>query len=270
MNQMLIAIGQQGNKDDIMFNAKKSIILVFNSGSTTNMKFELNGNEVPIGTQTKYLGYLLNTVDPKAHLKNRVSKSYAALNKLRLSGIISSQISPETRAYLFNVYIRPIINYGLENTELDPADTEHLSSVETMILKSTMSINKQCQNTSLLRSVNIKPFLENHIISKLNFYTRLLDNEFTRIMISEIYQLRIGISTLKSINEFIGVTEDLQLNFKVIKEAILHKTQEISAEIKSQIKSDPLVNELKKCFKMKNQAEYIIRILIVYSIKIIK
>jgi len=61
----------------------------------------------------------LNTIDEKAHVKKRISKTFSALNKVRLAGLIEKELKPETRAYLFNTYVRPIVHYGLENYEMD-------------------------------------------------------------------------------------------------------------------------------------------------------
>lgn len=152
---------------------------------------KLNGKKIQIGNEIKYLWYTLNTIDEKAHVKKRTSKAFSALNKIRLVGLIDQELKPETRAYLFNTYVRPIVHYGLENYEMDLEDIKKLETAESTVLKSFISINKKCHNTSLMRSVGIKSFVDNVIINKLKFYNRLIENKWTKSILEELLSLEV-------------------------------------------------------------------------------
>ena len=52
---MLEKIGKQGNLEIMSFNAKKSLILVFNKTNGSCGIFKLNGKEIQIGNEIKYL-----------------------------------------------------------------------------------------------------------------------------------------------------------------------------------------------------------------------
>jgi hypothetical protein len=114
MAYMLKIIGEQGNKDDILFNAKKSIIITNAYADTEGIQFSLNNSVIPFGLEMKYLGFTLSTTDDKAHTNTRISKTISAFNKIRMVGLLQSDLAPETRAHLFSTYIRPITQFGLE------------------------------------------------------------------------------------------------------------------------------------------------------------
>ncbi len=200
----------------------------------------------------------MNTIDEKAHVKKRISKTFSALNKVRLAGLIEKELKPETRAYLFNTYVRPIVHYGLENYEMDYEDIKKVETAESTVLKSFMSINKQCHHTSLMRSVGIKSFVDNVIINKMKFYKRLIENNWTRSIVEELLSLKVKNSLPSKINHFLG--DDSMMNWDIIRASIQHKINKISTDINNNRKNDPKVNELKKCFKIKNHCDYIIEI----------
>jgi len=256
MANMLKIIGKQGNKDDISFNAKKSIIITNAYAKTDGIQFVLNNSSIPFGLEMKYLGFTLNTTNTKAHTNTRVSKTLSAFNKIRIAGLIQKDLAPETRAHLFNTYIRPITHFGLENCDLDANDVKKLASTESTILKSSMSINKQCHHTSLMRSVGIKSFIECLILNKLNFYKRLLENEYTRTIIGELKTISID-DFSKKINNFLNIEENYSDNISLVNELIEDKTKTIVTNFKKTCRDDPLVTELKRCFKIKNGEEYI-------------
>lgn len=170
-------------------------------------------------------------------------------------GLIDQELKPETRAYLFNTYVRPIVHYGLENYEMDLEDIKKLDTAESTVLKSFMSINKQCHNTSLMRSVGIKSFVDNVIINKLKFYNRLIENKWTKSILEELLSLEVKHSLSAKINHFLG--DESMTDLTTIKASIQHK---INTEIITSRKNDPKVNELKECFKIKNHNENIVEV----------
>ena len=113
------AVGKQGCDDDIKFNAKKSVVMIFSENKSLkrdNYIFKLNGDIVPIVEETRYLGYqLCETNGNIKHIKSRQSKCTAKLAKLKSLGLISSSLSPQSRAFFFKSYIRPIVGYGIDN-----------------------------------------------------------------------------------------------------------------------------------------------------------
>ena len=61
-----------------------------------------SNSSITFGLEMKYLGFTLSTTNNKAHTKTRISKTVSAFNKIRIGGLIQSDLAPETRAHLFS------------------------------------------------------------------------------------------------------------------------------------------------------------------------
>jgi hypothetical protein len=152
MQRLLDEIGKLGNEDDILFNGKKSAILIFNKQDTKqdNIIFKLNHETIPIVESVRYLGYQLNVHNNNyAHILQRKNKTYAAVNKLRSFGLINHNVSPTTRAFLFKTFVRPVLHYGIDNSHLDVNEFNLIKKIESTVFKMMLCINKQCHNTTL-------------------------------------------------------------------------------------------------------------------------
>ncbi len=64
-------------------------------------------------------------------------------------------MSLATKAYLFKVFIRPVIHYDLDVFNLNECQNDEIKSTETIILKQILGINKQIRNTSILSALKI-------------------------------------------------------------------------------------------------------------------
>jgi hypothetical protein len=144
----------------------------------------------------------------------------------------------------------------LKKCDLDTNDIDKLTSTESTVLKSSMSINKQCQHTSLMRAVGIKSFMECLILNKLNFYKRLLQNCYTREIITEIKAITND-GFAKKINNFLKIEDKDADNMPMVNELIEEKTKLIVMNFKKSCRDDTLVTELKRCFKLRHGEEYI-------------
>ena len=98
-----------------------------------------------------------------------------------------------------------------------------------------------------MRAVGLKSFMECLILNKLNFYKRLLENECTRDIISELKTIaNDGFS--KKINNFLNIEVKNSDNISMVNELIEDKTKSIVMNFKKSCRDDPLVTELKRCF----------------------
>ncbi|RMZ98848.1 hypothetical protein BpHYR1_001620 [Brachionus plicatilis] len=62
----------------------------------------------------------------------------------------SNQISPFLKAHLFKTYIRPITYYGLENCKISKCEMRKLQTMEGLVIKQTLSLEKRSRTTNLL------------------------------------------------------------------------------------------------------------------------
>ena len=130
--------------------------------------------------EMRYLGIQLsNDGKLNKHVMNRKRKAFSALSLLRSVGLISNNMSLATKAYLLKVYIRPIVNYGLDIFNLNSCEFDQIKSAETMVLKQIIGVNKQIKNTTILSALNKDQSSHKLIKNRITLYKRLLDNEFT-------------------------------------------------------------------------------------------
>lgn len=182
MQKQLDIVGKQGPEDDIMSNAKKSVILTFNL-QKENYDLKLNGVDTPISNETRYLGYqLCNFKDNMAHIKNRQSKAINKKAKLKALGLISSNMSPQSRAYLYKSYIRPIIMYGIDNCDLSAQELNKIKTVEGNAIKSMVGLNKEVHTTPILNALNIEATSIRIIKDKVSLFVRLCQNALSRMI----------------------------------------------------------------------------------------
>ena len=259
MQKMLDIAGQEGNKNDIQFNAKKSVIIIFNQPKGVASNFYLNGVLIPIVNETRYLGVQIsNTSNCLAQVNNRLQKARNSYNNLRMLGLSTSALDINTRGFLYKTYIRPILHYGLENFDLNQNEMDKINTGGNNIIKSMVGLNKQVRSTSLLAALNIEQTNERLVQEKLQFFIRLYENNFTRNVLLEIAHA----------NNFDGfqveICKILKLEYtsdsrELIKPAN-HHIFALECNHKDSVKYDDRSHELKKIFKIKNREIFIIEI----------
>lgn len=175
---LLDAVGDQGVKDDIKFNAKKSVIMIFNGyKSDENIAFTLNNTVIPITKETRYLGYQLSiTKNNSAHINSRKSKVVAKVAKLKTLGLLTNKMSPHTKAYLYKTYLRPIALFGMENAELSKEEIAQIKTIEGNALKTVIGINKQVRTSPLFNTLNIEATNVRLLKDKISLFLRLCKN----------------------------------------------------------------------------------------------
>ncbi len=71
------AVGVQGEIDDIKFNTKKSMVMVFNNSTNKNYNFNMYGSPINLVTKARYLGYQLSTKNENlSHVLLRKKKQF--------------------------------------------------------------------------------------------------------------------------------------------------------------------------------------------------
>ena len=256
-------IGSQGEDDDILFNAKKSGIL---SNDLKEPVIKLNGEPMKYENEMRYLGVqLASDGKPTKHVKNRKKKAFSSLCLLRSLGLISNNMSLATKAYLFKVFIRPVIHYGLGVFNLNECQNDEIKSTET-IIKQILGINKQIRNTSILSALKIEQSNHNMIKNRINLYRRLLDNDFTSKMIIELNTANKENSFTEEICQLVNIdhpdhldvmfkTIDDKLTDMVMKEDLLAKSSEVKevVNILNITNRTIMLSELRKSQGFKNK-----------------
>ncbi len=78
-------------------------------------------------------------------------------------------------------------------------DFIEIKKADSNCLKALIGINRQCHNTSLFAALKVDSLEVKMLKDKLGFFTRLLDNYFTKKIIFELYECNKTNSYLKDV-----------------------------------------------------------------------
>ena len=62
-------------------------------------------------------------------------------------------MSPQARAFLFKTYLRPLINFGIDNCDLD---ANELKRIEGNALKALVGLDKEMKSTALFSALDVE------------------------------------------------------------------------------------------------------------------
>jgi len=105
---------------------------------------------------------------------------------LERAGINSKGLLSKTKAFLFNCYVRPLIQYGIDTFNLKDVDIRRVKALEVNCLKDCLGLFRRIHSTELFSALDLQPTIEYIKKSKLNLFIRLLKNDFTNKIIESI------------------------------------------------------------------------------------
>ena len=153
---------------------------------------------------------------------------------------------PNMKAHLYKTYVRPVLTYGCENMNINASSQNDIERTEGNIVKGLLTIPRRCRTTSLFLSLNIMP--TDYIIKniKIDFFNRLIENEFTKKMIIELAKQTI---LNDFISEILYITRELEEeNMSLQDKCKLVKLNNIT-EYRSNQKNDVKVQNLIDIYK---------------------
>ena len=108
------------------------------------------------------------------------------------------------KAHLYKTFIRPILFYGLECFSLSKTDLLMFKRFEGNIVKKILGIPKKSKSSSLFNALKIEQFSIKFKVLKLNFYSRLCENEYTKLILNELEKTFVKNDFISEILEIIG------------------------------------------------------------------
>lgn len=194
LQEMLVLVEEYCNKWEIKINVQKTQFIQFgnfpNKEITSHLK--LSGQKVEKVNKLKYLGVWLDSkLTADYQIEEKKLSATRAFNSLRKIGIANSETSATMKSFLFKVYCRPILHYGLENLTLTKKDLKKIQTIESTLIKNSLNLSKTTRSTKLLMAMNIELAINRISLAKLKFFQRLLRNDVTKNLIeiiSEEYQ----------------------------------------------------------------------------------
>ena len=92
----------------------------------------------------------------------------------------------ETLAQLHKTYVRPVLYYGLDAIFLSARDKKRLKSYESKTIKLGLGLSTRLQSKLLMHSLGMDDFNHRYRVTKLNFYSRVINHDYTRAFIKAL------------------------------------------------------------------------------------
>jgi hypothetical protein len=155
-------------------------------GKRVEETIKLCGADIEWVDKIKYLGVWLNKKNSnKDHLNERRINTWRAYHSINKEiGLEKKEMKPELKAFIWKSYIRPIIYYGLENVYPSKSDIKKVQTMEAKMIKRMLGLSTRTKNTHLLYALNIEPVEFKFNKLKINFFRRLLENEYTKRVVT--------------------------------------------------------------------------------------
>ena len=189
LQKMLKIVEKYCLKNEIKINAKKTQYIRFGNFDcqSESQSITLDGLKIKRVEKIEYLGVWIDS-KLKAHTQIEEKKESItnAFNALRRVGITDKEAKVRLKTFLFKVYCRPILYYGVENLTLQKKDVKSIQTVEATLIKYSHGLSKTVRTTNLLNAVDIEQACQKILVIKLKFFKRLLFSEITNKIIGTI------------------------------------------------------------------------------------
>ena len=186
MNILLKVCEDYGAEYQVTWNpGKTQLMKIVANLKKEKKKINFCGVELEKINKLTYLGTEINNkLTNTDHGELRRTKSTKTAYYLTKVGIKSRYLDYKVRAYLYKVYCRPVMLYGMESTYMKSSDIKKFQTQEGNTVKGLIGIHKRTKTTELLRALKIETIKEKLYEIKLKFFQRLMKNEIT----TKLYQ----------------------------------------------------------------------------------
>lgn len=189
LQKMLKIIEMYCLKNEIKINAKKTQYIRFGNFDCANesLSITLDGHKIKKVEKIEYLGVWLDSkLKSHTQIDEKKVSINNAFNALRKVGIADKETSVNVKTFLYKVYCRPVLLYGIENLTLQKKDVKNIQTIEGTLIKYSYSLSKTTRTTNLLNAVEIDQSSNRIQLIKLKFFLRLLNNDTTRNILEVI------------------------------------------------------------------------------------
>ena len=99
----------------------------------------------------------------------------------------NSESDPFVIGQLYKTYVRPSLTYGLENISLLTNELDRICTFESNSIKVALGLPIRIHSKDLLGALGIDHFTNRLKLLQTSLFSRLLDDEFTKEFIKEIF-----------------------------------------------------------------------------------
>ena len=137
--------------------------------------WHLYGQEMQPSDEIEILGVTMSSKStPTSHVDKRTSLCRRSIYRLSPSGMCYPGLEAGAKAHIWNTIGAPTIQYGMECVDLSKKNMQHLSKVQTNIIKNVMGLSKRSHHTHLLQALSIPSFDQYLDLSIRRLYNRLM------------------------------------------------------------------------------------------------
>ncbi len=248
---MLDVITEYGTKYEVKFNPNKTVYTVFNNNTyksiwerevDMNIDLKLSNENIKFEHKFKYLGVMIDsTLSAESHIDTRLEAYEARLKLLNKCGLYNLDCKVDYRSFLLNAYAKPILMYGLELFSLSDTQIKKIASKLNNRLKVMYNLSTKLKSTEICLAHKIIPLEDQINLTKLQLYTRLYVNIYTREVLEmvkiESNELFINDSF---INDIINITKSKTSNLLELYKICGIHISEVRSRYKNLMKSNEI------------------------------
>jgi len=150
LQEMLKIVEKYCLKNEIKINAKKTQFIRFGGFDCQNesQSISLDGHRIKRVDKIEYLGVWIDSkLKSHGHIEEKTVSITNAFNALRNVGITEKDTSVSMKTFLYKVYCRPILFYGIENLTLQKQDIKTIQTTEATLIKYSYNLSKTTRTT---------------------------------------------------------------------------------------------------------------------------
>jgi len=249
---MLNIVTEFGQEFQIKYNPNKTNVMIESSNKAVReTKLYLCGEEIVKTNQIKYLGSdISNNGKARNHLEIRKSKSIASLNGLRTAGILNNDLDIQNKIKLYNIYIKPLMYYGIESSVLNKGDLDLLDRAEGNNLKTVIGIPYKCHSHPIYGALKMLLPNEYYNVQQNKFIIRATKNAYLEDFIKESLKLNTN-------NNIVGIIKKRLLlrnneSIEDFKIKLQKEIDDIHIRVNDRLKYNQCAKETAKIFETKS------------------
>ncbi|CAF1117913.1 unnamed protein product, partial [Brachionus calyciflorus] len=262
LQEMLDIVTETGRELEIKFNPEKTLYTVLNKKTIRKRnekifdrwqdKLTLDECEIEEVNCIKYLGVeIVIENDDKRHIEKSKRAALTSLARLRTLEILTDKTDSYLRGHLNKTHIMPVLFYGAETIKLTRPKIISLKKIEGKIMRSIYGLPKSCRTLNLKLIKNLNDTSKRLKLIQINFFERLLKNEYTSEVINDLLQNNVERDYIECINEILSeVTYEREIGI-IEKCKYFRYVQNLEFETIKQ--NNQFLNNLKEIFKKQDK-----------------
>jgi hypothetical protein len=156
---MLYIVESYCKKWEIKINANKTQFIKLGSyDRESRVPLQLDKQRIEQVQKFKYLGVWIDgDIKAAERIEEKVVSTVRAFYSMRKIGITNILTSSSLKSFIYKVYCRPILYYGVENLRLLKGDIKKIQSTEATLIKYALNLAKTSRTNKLILAMNLEP-----------------------------------------------------------------------------------------------------------------